>query len=104
MLADKYFNEDRITKKVYDAVIKSVKFLRNSYFQTEDVDGNIVKGDKDMTKELREKYEELICMFYNNRQLIDDNYEQILSQINELNKLNELNNLNSLNKQKQIDV
>jgi hypothetical protein len=77
-LANKYKTEKKLSKKEYDFLEEIIDFLRNSFIETEDVDGNMIKGDKDMIKKLKGIQKDLIYLFYNNRTMVRQNMKQLL--------------------------
>ena len=72
LLNENYQNK-KITKKDFEIITNIIDFLKYSYFETEDVDGNIIKADSDMIKSLRKHYEDIILLFYNSREIISKN-------------------------------
>ena len=76
--AQDYREENKITKKEYEFVMSSIKFLEISFFETEDIDGNVVKGDKETIKKLKEIYKELLYQFYDYRKMVSDNIKTLL--------------------------
>ena len=76
--AQDYISERKISRKEYDFVMTSINFLETSFFETEDVDGNIVKADKDTVKKLKEIYKELLYQFYDYRKMVSDNIKKLL--------------------------
>lgn len=65
-----------LTKKEYTAIKELITFLKNAYIETEDVDGNIVKGDKIMVKKLKSLHKKIIHMFYDNRSMVSKNIKR----------------------------
>jgi hypothetical protein len=47
-----------------------IEFLKTAYIETEDIDGNIVKGEKTSVKKLKNIYKQLLFMFYDNKDVI----------------------------------
>jgi hypothetical protein len=76
--AQEYKNNNKISRKEYDFVMSSINFLETNFFEAEDVDGNIVKSDKDTTKRLKEIYKELLYQFYDHRKMVSDNIKKLL--------------------------
>jgi hypothetical protein len=76
--AQNYLANRKISRKEYDFVISSINFLETSFFETEDVDGNIIKGDKDTVKKLKEIYKELLYQFYDYRKMVSENIKLLL--------------------------
>jgi hypothetical protein len=71
--AKKFKNEKKLSQREYDSISKTLEFLKNSYLETEDVDGNKVKGEKDVVKKLKQYYNDIINTLYDNRNTIIDN-------------------------------
>ncbi len=46
-----------------------IEFLRTAYIETEDVDGNIVKGEKNSARKLKDIYKQLLFMLYDNKDI-----------------------------------
>jgi hypothetical protein len=47
-----------------------IDFLRTAYIETEDIDGNVVKGEKTSAKKLKDIYKQLLFMFHDNKDMI----------------------------------
>jgi hypothetical protein len=90
-ISEQYYEEELLTKREYTAIKELISFLKNSYIETEDVDGNIVKGDKGMVKKLirvvdstryrryREAlHKKIIHMFYDNRNMVSKNMKRLV--------------------------
>jgi hypothetical protein len=75
-IAEKYYEEKLLTKKEYTAIKELISFLKNAYIETEDVDGNIVKGDKTMVKKLKALHKKIIHMFYDERVMVSKNIKR----------------------------
>ncbi len=58
-------------------------YLWSANLEDEDIDGNIIRPDKETTKKIKDLYKELIYIFYNDRNLV----EQTLKDIDKDNKL-----------------
>jgi hypothetical protein len=79
LFAEKFKTEKKLSQKEYDIIYKTLDFLKNSYIETEDIDGNKVKGDKDVVKKLKQYHSDIINILYDNRDTILENintYEQ----------------------------
>jgi len=76
--AKDYLIEKKISRKEYDFVMSSINFLETSFFEAEDIDGNIVKADKDTVKKLKEIYKELLYQFYDYRKMVSENIKKLL--------------------------
>ena len=57
---------------------ETIDFLKNAYLETEDVDGNIVKADKEMARKLKDFYEKIKLMIYNNNDMVNKNITKFL--------------------------
>ena len=88
-LVDEYKNENKLTKRECNILNDLIKFLKTAYIETEDVDGNIVKGDKETIKKLKNFHKEILRMFYNNRTMVGKNIKKLVVEpiINPLIKL-----------------
>ena len=62
----KFSEKNLLTPIEIHTLKETINFLRNAYLETEDVDGNIVKADKDMARKLKDFYDKLKLMIYNN--------------------------------------
>jgi hypothetical protein len=78
-LLDENFQNKKITKRDFNLISEITEFLKNSYFETEDVDGNIIKADTNTIKNLKKYYEDIVLLFYNNRDIISKNIVSNLS-------------------------
>jgi hypothetical protein len=67
------YQNKKITKKDFEIITNIIEFLKYSYFETEDIEGNVIKADSDMIKSLRKHYEDIILLFYNSRETISKN-------------------------------
>ena len=47
-----------------------VDFLKTAYIETEDIDGNIVKGEKTSARKLTNIYKQLLYLLYDNRSIV----------------------------------
>jgi hypothetical protein len=73
------FTEKKILHQHEISAIKEIiNFLKNAYLETEDVDGNVVKADKEMARILRDIYEKLKLMIYNNNDMVNKNLAKFL--------------------------
>ena len=55
-----------------------MEFLKSCNLEDEDIDGNIIKPNKDSLKKIKEFYKELIYIFYNDRNLVEKSLKDIL--------------------------
>jgi hypothetical protein len=74
MYANKYRTLKKISNKEYGFLIDKIDFLKTN-IDNEDVDGNIIKGDKLTERKLKELYKDLQFLFYDNRLLITKNID-----------------------------
>ena len=58
-LIDKFREKNLLTSSEVHTLRNTIQFLQNAYIETEDVDGNIVKGDRKMINKLRDFYDKL---------------------------------------------
>ena len=73
--AKDFRDQKKITAREYDIIIKTLNFLKNTYVETEDVEGNIVKGDKNDVKKLKQQHGQIINVIYDNRNIITKNID-----------------------------
>jgi len=71
--AKKFKDQKKISQREYDNISKSLDFLKNSYIETEDVDGNKIKAEKDVIKKLKQYHSEIVNILYDNRNIISEN-------------------------------
>jgi hypothetical protein len=71
--ANKFKDNKKLTQREYNSITRSLEFLKNSYIETEDVDGNKVKGNKDVVKKLKQHHNDIITTLYDNREIINNN-------------------------------
>jgi hypothetical protein len=69
----KLINQKKITQRKYNEILKTITFLKKSYIETEDVDGNKVKGEKDDVKKLKNHHSDIINTLYDNKDIITEN-------------------------------
>ncbi len=55
---------------------KIVSAVKTAYIETEDIDGNIIKGNKIMVKQLKSLYKKITHMFYDNRAMVGKNIKR----------------------------
>ena len=58
-----------------------IQFLKNSN-DDEDINGNIIRPDKEANKKIKNLYEEIIYIFYNDRDLVEKTFKQIAQKDN----------------------
>jgi hypothetical protein len=78
-LANIYKEENKLTKTEYNDLKELITFLQTSYLETEDVDGNVIKGDKDTTKKLKKIHKTIKELLYNNRLMVGQNIKKIIT-------------------------
>jgi hypothetical protein len=91
-LMDKFSEKNLLTPIEIHTLKETINFLKNAYLvgafgstlksfafrETEDVDGNIVKANKDMARKLKDFYEKLKLMIYNNNEMVNKNITKFL--------------------------
>ena len=82
-LVIKYNQTKHLTKREIEMLGSVIAFLKTCNLEDEDIDGNIIRPDKETTKKIKDLYKELIYIFYNDRNLV----EQTLKDIDKDNKL-----------------
>ena len=81
LLADQFREENKLTKTEYNDVKELINFLQTAYIETEDVDGNIVKGNKEDVKKLKKVYKTIKELLYNNRLMVGLNIKKFLAEL-----------------------
>jgi hypothetical protein len=72
-----FYEQGKISKSRYDFIINTLNFIKNKYITTEDVDGNIIRGEKNDVKLLKEHYDKIIRVIYDNMDTINFNINLI---------------------------
>ena len=80
-LVIKYKQTKFLSKKEIEILGSVIGFLKNSNLDDEDIDGNIIRPDKETTKKIKELYDELILMFYNDRDLVEQTLKQLTAEL-----------------------
>ena len=62
--------KNKLCSRELSFIKDNIEFLRTAYIETEDIDGNIVKGKKTSAKKLKDIYKQLLFMFYDNKDII----------------------------------
>ena len=62
--------KDKLTTRELSFITDMIDFLKNTYIETEDVDGNIVKGEKTSARKLNNIYKQLLYLLYDNRAVV----------------------------------
>jgi hypothetical protein len=78
-LVSQYKQTKHLSRREKDILDEMIKFTENYYLEDEDIDGNIIKPDKETLKKNKDIYDELIYAFYNNRILVDNTLKKITS-------------------------
>lgn len=73
----KYNQTKQLTKREIETLSSVIAFLKTCNLEDEDIDGNIIRPDKDTTKKIKDLYKELIFIFYNDRNLVEQTLKQI---------------------------
>ena len=71
--AKDFKEKKKITDREYNNINKKLDFVKNTFIETEDVDGNIVKGDKNDVKKLKDDRSNIVNAIYDNREVINAN-------------------------------
>jgi hypothetical protein len=80
-LIEKYKQSKHLTKRDFEILGEVIQFLKNSN-DDEDIDGNIIRPDKETSKKTKDLYEEIIYIFYNDRDLVEKTFKQIAQKEN----------------------
>ena len=75
---NQYHLNKKISSREHKHLLNMAEFFKKSYFTDEDFDGNIIKGDKNMIIKLTQFYEKLTYIFYDERDLINRNMNELL--------------------------
>ena len=78
-LVSQYKQTKHLSRREKDILDEMIKFTENYYLEDEDINGNIIKPDKETLKKNKEMFDELIYAFYNNRILVDNTLKKITS-------------------------
>ena len=87
-LVTKYKQTKYLTNREIEVLETIIKFSEKFNLEDEDIDGNPIKIDKNTLKKNKDFIDELICTFYNNRELV----EQTLDTLTDKSITNKLNN------------
>ena len=74
--AKNFKNKQKITDREYNNINKKLDFVKNTYIETEDIDGNIVKGDKNDVKKLKDERSDIVNAIYDNKKVIMENIKK----------------------------
>ena len=73
LLSKNFYEKKLISPKEYNIIKDTLTFLKTNFIEAEDVDGNIVKSDKQTVKKLKEQHNGITNMLYDNRTQISNN-------------------------------
>jgi hypothetical protein len=76
-LVSQYKTNKRLPKKDLDILASVLEFLKTMNLEDEDIDGNIIKPEKIVMKNIKELYNELTYMFYDNRDFVTKNITKV---------------------------
>ena len=62
--------KNKLTSRELSFIKEIIEFLKNTYIETEDIDGNIVKGEKTSARKLTNIYKQLLYLLYDNRSIV----------------------------------
>jgi hypothetical protein len=74
-----YKQTKHLTRTEKEILEELIFYIDNYYLENEDIDGNVIKPDKETLKRNKDIYDELIYEFYNNRLLVDNTLKKITS-------------------------
>jgi len=77
-LMDKFKIQNLLSQLEVHTLKETINFLKNAYLETEDVDGNLVKANREMARKLKDFYEKLKLMIYNNNEMVNKNITKFL--------------------------
>ena len=83
VLVDKLKENRKIGSNEYKMLTENIKFIKDNYMENEDIDGNIIKLDKETEKKIRSVYKDLIYLFYDNREMVSANMKKIIENVKE---------------------
>jgi hypothetical protein len=76
-LVYEYKQTKHLSRREKDVLDEIITFSENYKLEDEDIDGNIIKPDKDTLRKNKNMFDDLICAFYNNRSLIDHTLKKL---------------------------
>jgi hypothetical protein len=79
-LVYEYKQTKHLSRREKDVLDEIITFSENYKLEDEDIDGNIIRPDKETTKKIKELYDELILMFYNDRDLVEQTLKQLTAE------------------------
>jgi hypothetical protein len=83
ILVDKLKANKKIGNNEYKMLREHLKFIKDNYNDNEDVDGNVIKLDKETEKKIRSFYKDLMYLFYDNREMVSANMKKIIENVKE---------------------
>jgi len=76
-LVTKYKQTKHLSHKEIEILETIIKFSEKCNLDDEDIDGNPIKIDKNILKKNKDFIDELICTFYNNRDLVEQTLKKL---------------------------
>jgi hypothetical protein len=76
-LVNQYKTNKKLPKKNLDFLASVLEFLKTINLEDEDIDGNIIRPERNVLKNIKELYKELTYIFYDNRELVNKNINKI---------------------------
>ena len=80
-----YDKTKHLTRREKTILDDLILYFESYYIDDEDIDGNIIKPDKNALRKNKDIFDEIVCTFYNNRSLIDNSLKKI-SDTNEIDE------------------
>ena len=71
-----FHTKGKLPKQRYNTIMKKLEFIQNTYVETEDVEGNIIKCNKEDLKKIKEYNLEIVRSVYDNKEIINGNINQ----------------------------
>jgi hypothetical protein len=108
-LINQYKDKRKISNKDLNILTNVLDFLKNCYLEDEDVDGNIIKPEKNTLKKIKDLYKELIYMFYDNREMVQksidsDNKSNVLLEADQIYEFNQTYQSNKIHQINYLDI
>ena len=76
-LINQYKTNKKLPKKDLEFLASVLEFLKTVNLEDEDIDGNIIKPEKSVLKNIKELYKELTYMFYDKRDIVTKNITKV---------------------------
>ena len=80
-LIAEYKQTKHLSRREKEILDEMITFFENYKLEDEDIDGNIIKLDKEIFRKNKNLFDELIYAFYNNRSLIDRTLKKITDSV-----------------------